>query len=211
MINRRNIALGIAAVLIAGSPGAPARAQSDLAAQVAKPVTLPDIAIGSPTAPVTITEYASMSCVHCAAWGENVFPMLRSRYIDTGKVRFVFREFPLDLKAAGASMLARCIAKGDPEKYLAVVETMYKQLDPLLARTTQTFILIGKLNGLSEEEVKACATDQDMLGKLKADGQYAHTTLKVDTTPTFFVNGQVLKGAMSFEELEEIIKPMLER
>ena len=85
------------------------------------------------------------------------------------------------------------------------------QLDPLLARTTQTFILIGKLNGLNEEEVKACATDQDMLGKLKADGQYAHTTLKVDTTPTFFVNGQMLKGAMSFEELEEIIKPMLER
>ena len=67
----------------------------------------------------TITEYASMSCPHCAAWGENVFPMLRSRYIDTGKVRFVFREFPLDLKAAGASMLARCIARDDSEKYLA--------------------------------------------------------------------------------------------
>ncbi|MFX5858525.1 thioredoxin domain-containing protein, partial [Acinetobacter baumannii] len=66
---------------------APARAQGALAAQVAKPVSLPDIAIGSAKATVTITEYASMSCPHCAAWGENVFPMLRSRYIDTGKVR----------------------------------------------------------------------------------------------------------------------------
>ena len=99
-----------------------AQAQGAIAAAVAKPVSLPDIAIGSPKAPVTITEYASMSCPHCAALGENVFPMLRARYIDTGKVRFVFREFPLDIKAAGASMLARCIAKDDSEKYLGVIE-----------------------------------------------------------------------------------------
>jgi protein-disulfide isomerase len=213
MIGRRDIGLvlSVAVALIFAMPAIPARAQSALAAQVAKPVSLPDIAIGSPKAPVTITEYASMSCPHCAAWGENVFPMLRSRYIDTGKVRFVFREFPLDLKAAGASLLARCIAKGDADKYLAVVETMYKQFDSLIARTTQTLILIGKLNGMSEEEVKACATDQTMLGNLNSDRLYALTTLKVDSTPTFFVNGQVLKGAMSFEELEAIIKPLLKR
>src|SRR5262245_58336757 len=96
----------------------------------------------------------------CSAWGENVFPMLRSRYIDTGKVRFVFREFPLDIKAAGASMLARCIAKGDAEKYLAVIATMYQQLDPLLARTKETLILIGKLNGMSEQAEERCKTEQ---------------------------------------------------
>jgi protein-disulfide isomerase len=189
----------------------PARAQSALAAQVAKPVSLPDIAIGSPKAAVTITEYASMSCPHCAAWGENVFPLLRSRYIDTGKVRFVFREFPLDIKAAGASMLARCIAAGDAEKYFAVMKTMYQQLDLLLARTKETLILIGKLNGMSEQQVANCETDQSLLDKLKADQQFAFETLKVDSTPTFFVNGQRLKGAMSFEELEAIIKPMLKR
>jgi protein-disulfide isomerase len=189
----------------------PARAQSALAAQVAKPVSLPDIAIGSAKATVTITEYASMSCPHCAAWGENVFPMLRSRYIDTGKVRFVFREFPLDIKAAGASMLARCIAKDDAEKYLAVIATMYQQLDPMLARTKETLTLIGKLNGMSEQEVAACETDQSLLDKLKADQQYALETLKVDSTPTFFVNGQRLKGAMSFEELDAILKPMFKR
>jgi protein-disulfide isomerase len=189
----------------------PARAQNALAAQVAKPVSLPDIVIGSPKATVTLTEYASMSCPHCAAWGENVFPMLRARYIDTGKIRFVFREFPLDLKAAGASMLARCIAKGDGEKYLAVTATMYQQLDLLLSRTTDTLILIGKLNGMSEQEVKTCATDQSLLDKLKADQQFAYQELKVDSTPTFFLNGQRLKGAMSFEELEAIIKPLLKR
>lgn len=190
---------------------APSRAQSALAAQVAQPVSLPDIAIGSPKATITLTEYASMSCPHCAAWGENVFPMLRARYIDTGKLRFVFREFPLDLKAAGASLLARCIAKGDAEKYLAVTATMYQQLELLLNRTTDTFVMIGKLNGMNEAEVKSCATDQSMLEKLNADLQFAHQELKVDSTPTFFLNGQRLKGAMSFEELEAIIKPMLKR
>ncbi len=153
MIIRR--AFPLLCLFLAAMAGAvPVRAQSALAAQVAKPVSLPDIAIGSPKATVTLTEYASMSCPHCAAWGENVFPMLRARYIDTGKIRYVFREFPLDLKAAGASMLARCIAKGDAEKYLAVTATMYQQLDVLLNRTTDTLILIGKLNGMSEQEVE---------------------------------------------------------
>ena len=210
MIIRRAFPL-LCLFLVAMAGAVPARAQSALAAQVAKPVSLPDIVIGSPKATVTLTEYASMSCPHCAAWGENVFPMLRSRYIDTGKIRYVFREFPLDLKAAGASMLARCIAKGDAEKYLAVTATMYQQLDVLLNRTKETLILIGKLNGMSEQEVKTCATDQSLLDKLKADQQFAYQELKVDSTPTFFLNGQRLKGAMSFEELEAIIKPLLKR
>jgi protein-disulfide isomerase len=204
------LSLGALAIAALGF-AIPARAQGALAAEVARPVSLPDIAIGSAKAAVTITEYASMSCPHCAAWGENVFPMLRARYIDTGKVRFVFREFPLDIKAAGASMLARCIAKGDAEKYFAVIATMYQQLDPLLARTRDTLVLIGRLNGLNEQDVAACQTDQSLLEKLKADQQHAFNMLKVDSTPTFFVNGQRLKGAMSFEELEAIIKPMLKR
>jgi protein-disulfide isomerase len=211
-LNTTRRAALFALVLVATlSTAGAARAQDALAAQVARPVSLPDISIGSPKARVTITEYASMSCPHCAAWGENVFPMLRSRYIDTGKVRFVFREFPLDLAAVGASMLARCIARGDSEKYLAAIATMYQQLDPLLARTKDTLILIGKLNGMSEKEVVACESDQSQLDKLKADQQFAFGTLKVDSTPTFFVNGRRLKGAMSFEELEAIIKPMLKR
>ncbi|HKS19578.1 MAG TPA: DsbA family protein [Bradyrhizobium sp.] len=199
------------AAAISFSPASQAVAQSTIAAQVAKPVSLPDIAIGSAKARVTITEYASMSCPHCAAFGENVFPMLRSRYIDTGKVRFVFREFPLDITAAAASMLARCVGNDDPEKYLAVVETLFKQLDRLMAQTKDTLKLIGKLNGMSEQDVETCEKDQALLDKLAADQRYALNTLKVVSTPTFFVNGQKLQGAMSFEELEAIIKPMLKR
>lgn len=199
--------LAFSAPFFAGS----AVAQSELAAAVAKPVSLPDIAIGSPKAPVTITEYASMSCSHCAAFGENVFPMLRSQYIDTGKVRFVFREFPLDVAAAAASMLARCIAKNDSEKYFSAIETLFKLQDRLVAQTKQTLNFVGKLNGMSEQDVVTCERDQAMLDKLAADQRYAHETLKVDSTPTFFLNGERLKGSMSFEELEERIKPLLKK
>ncbi len=188
-----------------------AQAQGAIAAAVAKPVSLPDIAIGSPKAQVTIIEYASMSCPHCAAFGENVFPMLRSKYIDTGKVRFVFREFPLDIKAAVASMLARCIAKDDSEKYLGAVELLFKQQDRLMAETKDTLVLIGKLHGMSAQEVEACGKDQALLDKIAADQRYALDALKVNSTPTFFVNGERLKGAMSFEELEEKLKPHLKR
>jgi protein-disulfide isomerase len=186
-------------------------AQSAMAAAVAKPVSLPDIAIGSAKAPVTITEYASMSCSHCAAFGENVFPMLRSKYIDTGKVRFVFREFPLDIKAAAASILARCIAKNDSEKYLGAVEILFKQQERLLAQTKDTLLFVGKLNGMSEQDVTACQMDQAQFDRLTADQKYAVETLKVDSTPTFFVNGERLKGSMSFEQLEQRLKPLLKK
>ena len=201
------VALAFASLAFASS----ATAQSAIAASVAKPVSLPDIAIGSAKAPVTITEYSSMSCPHCAAFGQNVFPMLRSKYIDTGKVRFVFREFPLDIKAAAASILARCAGKGDSEKYLGAVETLFKLQERLMAQTKDTLIYVGKLHGLSEQEVETCEKDQAQFDKLTADQRYAHQELKVTSTPTFFLNGVRLQGSMSFEELEERIKPLLKK
>jgi protein-disulfide isomerase len=186
-----------------------AMAQRATAALVAKPVSLPDMALGPARAPVTITEYASMTCPHCAAFEENVFPMLRSKYIDTGKVRFVFREFPIDIKAAAASMLARCIANDDAGKFFDAIDTLFKQQDRLMAETKDTLKLIGKQAGLSEQAVETCANDQTLLDKLSADQKFAYKVLKVDATPTFFINGEKLKGAMSFEELDEKIKSLL--
>src|SRR3979490_634538 len=118
-------------------------AESATAQLVVKPVSLPDMVLGSAKAAVSIVEYASMSCPHCAAFDENVFPMLKSKYIDTGTVRFVFREFPLAIKAAAASMLGRCIAGDDAEKYFGVVDTLFKQQDQLMEQTKDTLKLIG--------------------------------------------------------------------
>jgi len=202
---------GLAALLglILLHPAGGAVAQLATAALVTQPVSLPDMALGPADAPVTITEYSSMSCPHCAAFGENVFPMLRAKYIDTGKVRFVFREFPLDIKAAAASMLARCVANGDAEKFFGIVQLLFQQQRQLMEQTNMTLRLIGTQAGMSEQAVEACGRDQNLLDKLVADQRFAHEVIRVDSTPTFFVNGERLKGAMSFEELEEKIKPLL--
>ena len=188
-----------------------AMAESATAARVAKPVSLPDMALGPAKASVTIVEYASMSCPHCAAFEQNVFPMLKSKYIDAGKVRFVFREFPLDIKAAAASMLARCIAGDDSGKYFGTVELLFKQQDRLMEQTKDTLQLIGQRAGMSEQAVEACEKDQALLDKLSADQKFAFETLKVDATPTFFINGEKLKGAMSFEEIDKKIKSLMKR
>jgi protein-disulfide isomerase len=185
-------------------------AMAQSASDVAKPVSLPDIALGPADASVTITEYASMTCPHCAAFNEAVFPKIKSEYIDSGKIRYVFREFPLDAKAAGGSMLARCIAKDDPGKFFAVIDMLFKQQnDWVMKNTTETLIRIGKQAGLSQQAVEDCLKDQALLNKIVADQKYASEVLKVDSTPTFFINGERIKGEASFEEFDKRIKPLL--
>ncbi|MGY8634719.1 DsbA family protein [Bradyrhizobium sp. 14AA] len=185
-------------------------AMAQAAGDVAKPVSLPDMALGPKDAPVTITEYASMTCPHCAAFNEQVFPKIKSEYIDTGKVRYIFREFPLDIKAAAGSMLSRCIAKDDAPKYFAVTDMLFRQQsDWVMKNTTETLTRIGKQAGLTQQQVEACLKDQALLDKIAADQKYASDVLKVDSTPTFFINGEKIKGEASFEEFAKKINPLL--
>jgi protein-disulfide isomerase len=187
-----------------------AGAMAQSASDVAKPMSLPDMALGPANASVTITEYASMTCPHCAAFNEAVFPKIKSEYIDSGKVRYVFREFPLDIKAAAGSMLARCIAKDDSAKYFTVIDLLFKQQnDWVLKNTTETLTRIGKQAGLSQQAVEDCLKDQALLDKIAADQKYASEVLKVDSTPTFFINGERIKGETSFEEFDKRIKSLL--
>ncbi|WP_426440906.1 DsbA family protein [Bradyrhizobium genosp. P] len=185
-------------------------AQTPTAADVAKPQSLPDMALGPKDAKVTITEYASMTCPHCARFNEEVFPKIKSAYIDSGKVRYVFREFPLDIKAAAGSMLARCIAKDDAPKFYAVIDLLFRQQnDWVIKNTTETLTRIGKQAGLSQQQVEDCLKDQTLLDKIAADQKYANDVLKVNSTPTFFVNGEIVKGETSFEEFSKLIDPLL--
>ncbi|AMA59603.1 MULTISPECIES: DsbA family protein [unclassified Bradyrhizobium] len=185
-------------------------AMAQAAADVAKPVSLPDMALGPNDAAVTITEYASMTCPHCAAFNEQVFPKIKKEYIDTGKVRYIFREFPLDIKAAAGSMLSRCIANGDASKYFAVTDMLFRQQnDWVLKNTTETLTRIGKQAGLTQQQVEACLKDQALLDKIAADQKYASDVLKVDSTPTFFINGEKIKGETSFEDFAKKINPLL--
>lgn len=185
-------------------------AMAQAAGDVAKPVSLPDMALGPKDAAVTITEYASMTCPHCAAFNEQVFPKIKTEYIDTGKIRYVFREFPLDIKAAAGSMLSRCIAKDDAPKYFAVTDMLFRQQnDWVVKNTTETLTRIGKQAGLTQQQVEACLKDQALLDKIAADQKYASDVLKVDSTPTFFINGEKIKGEASFEEFAKKINPLL--
>jgi len=180
-------------------------------ALLAKPPALPDMALGKDKAPVTIVEYSSLTCPHCAAFEENVFPMLRSKYIDTGKVRFVSREFPLELKAAAAAMLARCIAGSDASRYFDAVTMLFKQQDAVIEHTVDALNDIGGHFGMSAQDIDACEKNQAQLDKLSADQKFAFDQLKVDATPTFFINGEMSKGSMSFEELDQRLAKLLKR
>src|SRR3974390_3158534 len=187
-----------------------ARALAQNAADVAKPMSLPDMALGPANAPVTITEYASMTCPHCAAFNDAVFPKIKAAYIDTGKIRYVFREFPLDIKAAAGSMLSRCIANRDSAKYFAVTDLLFRQQsDWVVKNTTEALSRIGKQAGLSQQQVEACLKDQSLLDKILADQKNAPERPKVDSTPTFFLNGEMIKGGTSFEEFDKRIKALL--
>ena len=215
MITRRAFTAALSLTGLAALAGlSPLRlisyAMAQGAADVAKPVSLPDMALGPADASVTITEYASMTCPHCAAFNEAVFPKIKSAYIDSGKVRYVFREFPLDIKAAAGSMLARCIAKEDAGKYFAVIDMLFKQQNDWVTKnTTETLTRIGKQAGLSQQAVEACLKDQALLDKIAADQKFASDVLKVNSTPTFFVNGEMIKGETTFEEFDKKIKPLL--
>jgi protein-disulfide isomerase len=206
-------ALTVAALFAFGTISLPSPALADgaLAALVAKPVSLPDMALGPANAPVTIVEYSSLTCPHCADFAENVFPMLQSKYIDTGKVRFVSREFPLEIKAAGASMLARCAANDSAPRYFDAIGMLFKQQQELVEHTTDTLKAVGGKFGMSAEAVEACVRDNALLDKIKADQDFAYDKLKVDATPTFFINGERVKGSMSFEEFEKKLAPLLKR
>src|SRR3569833_3658902 len=151
-----------------------------------------------------------MTCPHCAAFNEQVFPKIKSEYIDTGKVRYIFRELPLDIKAAAGSMLSRCIAKDDAAKYFAVTDMLFRQQnDWVVKNTTETLTRIGKQAGLTQQQVEACLKDQALLDKIAADQKYASDVLKVDSTPTFGGGGGGGGGGAAGEEFAKKINPLL--
>jgi len=174
-----------------------------------KPTDLADIAIGPADAKVTVVEYGSMTCGHCMNFATKVFPDFRTKYIESGKVRFVFREFPLDNLAAAASMLARC-AGGD--KTFPMVETLYaKQADWAFTQGNPVPKLfdIAKQAGFTQESFDKCLTDQKLLEQITAGRTRAGETFGVSATPTFFINGKRLQDVPTVENFAKIIDPLL--
>ncbi|WP_309083673.1 DsbA family protein [Chelativorans sp.] len=174
--------------------------------ELLKPGPLPEQAQGPEDAPVTIVEYASMTCPHCAHFHETTYPALKEKYMDAGKVRFILREFPFDPRAEAAFMLARC----SDNKYFAMVDVLFKQQNNWAGvQDARTALLnIAKLAGFTQESFQACLTDQKLLDDVRAV-RARGAEFNVDSTPTFFINGQRYAGAMSIEQMSAIIDPLL--
>lgn len=215
-ILRRTFVLAATSLLLAVGATGFAQAQKIPAAgadvaveELMKPTDLSDIAIGSPDAKVTVVEYSSLTCPHCAAFQAKVFPEFKTKYIDTGKVRFISREFPLDNLAAAGAMLARCVAK---DKAFDFVETMFAtQATWADQNNAQAKLLeVAKQAGFTKDTFEKCLTDQALLDKISAGRTRAGEKFQVNSTPTFFVNGKRLAGNSKVEDFDKIIQPLLD-
>jgi protein-disulfide isomerase len=171
------------------------------------PQALPDQVLGNALAKVTVIEYASLTCGHCANFHNNTFPAFKTKYIDTGKVRFILREFPLDAVAAASFMLARCAGA---DKYHPIVDLIFKNQKAILSAEKIDTALFEQLKpfGFTQESFDACLKDQKLyedVTKVKEAG----SGFGVDSTPTFFINGVKHSGAIEMAELEKMIEPLL--
>ncbi|WP_089176495.1 DsbA family protein [Bosea sp. AS-1] len=209
MTNRRQLltgAAGIAAAALAGAEFAgigAARAQTKL--PDAGP--LGDVWLGPADAKVTVIEYASMTCSHCAHFHETTWPELKKKYIDTGKIRFSLREFPLDPLAMAGFMLARCNGN---DKYYPMTDLLFSQQKnwAFVDKPVDALSALVKQGGFTQESFEACLKRQDIydaITQVKDGGAKAG----VDATPTFFVNGQKVSGAVSIAEFDKVLEPLL--
>ena len=218
-INRRYLLQGSALVLfvIAGfgffgpknsgiNLATPAVAQnlSDLMV----PGPMGDKIMGDEKAPVTIIEYASMTCPHCAAFHNDVLPGIKEKYIDTGKAKLIFREFPFDPRAFAAFMLARC---ADDQYYFPMIEVLFKQ-QVQWARADDPrppLLQIAKLAGFTQESFETCLKNQQVLDSVNAVKTKAAEQYGVNGTPTFFINGEKFTGNYTLEALSGAIDKLL--
>ncbi|GAA0778530.1 twin-arginine translocation signal domain-containing protein [Roseibium denhamense] len=186
----------------------PAHAQDVDLDDLLKPGPLGDKVLGDENAPVTIVEYASMTCGHCANFHIRTWPTIKKDYIETGKVRFIFREFPLDPVAAAAFMLARCAPQ---DKYFEVVDIMFEEQRSwaFTDNPYQSLLDFSKQIGFTQESFEECLTDQGLLDAVNAVKDRGANEFGVSSTPTFFINGERHPGALSIEQMGEIIEKNL--
>jgi len=189
------IALGLSLALAACGKGGGTAVSDD------------DMTLGDPDAPVTVIEYASASCPHCARWNEEVWPSFKEKYVDTGRVHYVFREFltpPVEVASAGF-LMARCAGE---DKYFSVLDAIFRA-QTVMYQTGDyrgELLRIGKSAGLSEDEFNACIRDEEALKALNARVEKAIREDEISATPTFIVNGEKAgDGEMTLEQLDAAI------
>ena len=165
---------------------------------------LGDLVLGKPDAPVVMIEYASATCPHCAEFHEKLLPAIKSEYIDTGKVRFIFREFPLDQLAVGAFMLARCLPQ---DKYFEVLDVMFKEQQTWAksSNPADDLFKITQKFGMDQAEFEACVKREDLAKAIIESSKKAASDFGIKGTPAIFVNGQMIDGHKELAEVKSAI------
>ncbi len=186
--------------------GSPSISDVD-AAQVEKPGELADIVVGRAEAPITIIEYASITCGHCGRFHRDLLPKLKKKYIDTGIARLIVREFPLESVAAASAMLVRC---SKPDVQYGFLEALFERQQQWLVGNDvrDALIAIAKEFGMSTKGFEECLNDEALLKKVAASRSRANKEFGVKSTPTFFINGKAIVGPQTIEEFDEIIGPL---
>jgi protein-disulfide isomerase len=166
---------------------------------------LPDIAQGTASAPITIVEYASMTCSHCAAFHDTTWPELKSKYIDSGRAKFVLREFPLDPLATAAFMLARCAGA---DKRNLLIDQLFTQQKTwaFVEKPIEPLLGIVKTVGFTQVDFETCLRNQDLYEQVSQSRERAAEAFNIDSTPTFFVNGRKLTGELSIVDFDHAVE-----
>jgi protein-disulfide isomerase len=206
-INRRHLLASAAVAAMASSAFAEETTTPVVVDKVAlnTPPAMGDMILGKDDAKVVVIEYASASCPHCAAFNNEEFPKFKTDFIDTGKVKFVFREFPHNDAAMGAFMIARCAPK---EKYFPLVDVMFKTQKDWVPNPLEGLKKIALQSGFTEETFTACLNNKDV-AKAIFEVRQKGDTFGIEGIPTFFVNGEHYKGDYTVDGLKAVIDPLL--
>ncbi len=208
MINssRRTLMMTAAATLLMGGP---ALAQATKTVDLTDLMTPPaegEMSLGQDTAKVTVIEYASASCPHCAAFYTDVFVKLKTDYIDTGKVKFIFREFPHNDQGMAAFMVARCSPK---EKYFPLIDIFFQTQQKWVPDAYNKLKDIAKQTGMSETDFEACLKNEKIAKGIWDVRDTADKKYGVTGIPTIFVNGKAFEGERTFEAMKAVIDPLV--
>ncbi len=171
---------------------------------------LADRILGDAAAPVTIIDYSSMTCPHCATFHNETLPRITEEYIDTGKVRLVFRDFPFGLLAKAAAMVSRCVDKDSYYGFLTVLFRSQHQWSQSKEPAVE-LERMARFAGLSKSDFEACLNNQALIKGIEENAAKAHEEHGIDSTPTFFINGKKISGAAPFDDFKTEIDEALEK
>jgi protein-disulfide isomerase len=202
-------AIVAAGVFVAGigTDAALSRAYAADDAKAEKAAETNEIIYGDPDAPVTIVEYASLTCPHCANFHTTMLPLLKERLLDTGKAKLVFKDFPLDQLALRASVLIRCNTGTRSRAMLDVLfktqESWGRSQDPVGA-----LLNIGRAAGMTDEDLEACFNNQEIVDGVIQQRLEAEQTYQVSSTPSFVIDGTLYRGGMTIEQFEQVVESL---